>query len=548
MNKIKIFALGGLNELGKNMYVVEVNDDIFVFEAGLKYADDKMLGIDYIIPNYDYLKENKNRIKGLFITHGHDSQMGAISDLLLDIPNLKIYGTAFTLKIIKNQLMEDKIECKNLIEIKAHQKIKFGENSIFPISLTHSVPDNVGYALYTKDGIIFYTGNFLFDASMLGAFKTDIGKLAYVGKQGVLCLLSESGYADKKGYTSPNHRINSIIKETINNNSGRVLINISPAQIYRIEQILNEITPTNRNVVIMGKRIESIILRAIEMGYIHFDKNRIKSIFNAEDSRAVVIVSDEREKPFSNIKRIIKGYDKFVKISEKDTIVFASPVYDGMEKSATKVFDDISKIGSNLVILSEKKYLANHASSEDLMLMLDLMNPKYYFPVNGEYRHQVANKEVALKIGMKEENIILKLNGEVATFIDGKLVDTNEKVKVDDILIDGKTAGDIGELVLKDRESLGENGIVIVTVTLDKVTKELLAGPEILTRGFIYVKENIDLIKEATNISKDIIENNIKPNYVDFNKIKMAIRDKVGKYFYEQTECKPMILIVVQEV
>ena len=284
------------------------------------------------------------------------------------------------------------------------------------------------------------------------------------------------------------------------------------------------------------------------MGYIHFDKNRIKSIFNAEDSRAVVIVSDEREKPFSNIKRIIKGYDKFVKISEKDTIVFASPVYDGMEKSATKVFDDISKIGSNLVILSEKKYLANHASSEDLMLMLDLMNPKYYFPVNGEYRHQVANKEVALKIGMKEENIILKLNGEVATFIDGKLVDTNEKVKVDDILIDGKTAGDIGELVLKDRESLGENGIVIVTVTLDKVTKELLAGPEILTRGFIYVKENIDLIKEATNISKDIIENNIKPNYVDFNKIKMAIRDKVGKYFYEQTECKPMILIVVQEV
>lgn len=548
MNKIKIFALGGLNEVGKNMYIIEVNEDIFIFDAGLKYADDKMLGVDYIIPNYDYLKENRKRIKGLFITHGHDGQMGAISDILLDIPELKIFATPFTLEIIKNQLLEDKIECKNLIEIHAHKKINFGENSIFPISLTHSVPDAVGYALYTKDGIIFYTGNFLFDASMLGAFKTDIGKLAYVGKQGVLCLLSESSYADKKGYTSPNHRINSIIRETLNNNSGRVLINISPAQIYRIEQILYEISSTNRNVVIMGKRIETIILKAIDMGYIKFDKSRIKSIFNADDSRAVIIVSDEREKPFSNIKRIIKGYDKFVKIDEKDTIMFASPVYDGMEKSATKVFDDISKIGSNLVILSEKKYLSNHASSEDLMLMIDLMNPKYYFPINGEYRHQVANKEVALKVGIKEENIILKLNGEVATFNDGKLIETGEKIKVDDILIDGKTAGDVGELVLKDRESLGENGIVIVTVTIDKLTKKLLAGPEILTRGFIYVKENIDLIKEATNISRDIIENNIKPNYVDFNKIKMTIRDKVGKYFYEQTECKPMILIVVQEV
>lgn len=550
MSKIKIFSLGGLNENGKNMYIVEVDDNIFVFDAGLKYPTTGMLGVDYIIPKFDYLINNKKRIKGIFISHGHVGNCGALVDILKELPDVNVYATKFTMNLIKEELQKEKVEVKaNILkEIRPHSKIDVDGYTIFPISVTHSMPETVMYVLYTNDGAICYATDFVFDSTMLGSYKTDIGKLAYVGKQGVLCLLSESGYADKKGYTSPNHRINSIIKETINNNSGRVLINISPAQIYRIEQILNEITPTNRNVVIMGKRIESIILRAIEMGYIHFDKNRIKSIFNAEDSRAVVIVSDEREKPFSNIKRIIKGYDKFVKISEKDTIVFASPVYDGMEKSATKVFDDISKIGSNLVILSEKKYLANHASSEDLMLMLDLMNPKYYFPVNGEYRHQVANKEVALKIGMKEENIILKLNGEVATFIDGKLVDKNEKVKVDDILIDGKTAGDIGELVLKDRESLGENGIVIVTVTLDKVTKELLAGPEILTRGFIYVKENIDLIKEATNISKDIIENNIKPNYVDFNKIKMAIRDKVGKYFYEQTECKPMILIVVQEV
>ncbi len=548
MSKIKIFALGGLNEVGKNMYVVEVDNDIFVFDAGLKYADDKMLGVDYIIPNYDYLKDNKKRIKGIFITHGHDAQMGALSDILIDLKNIKIFGAKFTLDIIKNQLKEDNIKTDNLIEIKPHKKINFGNNSIFPISLTHSVPDAVGYVLYTQDGAIFYTGNYVFDPTMRGSYETDIGKLAYVGKQGVLCLLSESIYAEKKGFTSPNHRISSIINETLNNNSGRILFNIFQAQLYRIQELFNEIMKTNRKIVIMGKTLESLIYNSIENGYVKFDKTRIGNIHQVNDPNIVVIISDEREKPFSNIKRIIKGYDKFITLTEKDTVIFASPVYDGMEKSYTKVLDDISKIGSNIITIPNKKYLSHHASSEDLMMMLELMNPKYYFPVIGEYRHQVANKEAALKVGMNEENIILKTNGEVATIINGELKQTEEKIKVDDILIDGKTVGDIGELVIKDRESLSENGIVIVTVTLDKQTKQILAGPEILTRGFIFVKDNIDLIKEAQNISLQVIENNIEPNYVDFNKIKMEIRDRVGKYLYEETECKPMILIVVQEV
>lgn len=549
MSKIKIFSLGGLNEIGKNMYVVEVNDDIFVFDAGLKYADDNMLGVDYIIPNYDYLIENKNRIKGLFISHGHDQQFGAISDILLDIPDLKIYGTTFTLEVLKEQLKEDNISTNNLFEIKAHKKIHFGENSIFPISLTHAVPDAVGYVLYTTDGAIFYTGNFVFDPSMQGAYKTDVGKLAYVGKQGVLCLLSESLYADKKGFTSPNHRTSSIIREALfKNNNSRILFNTFQAQLYRIQELFTEVMRTNRKVIIMGKRLEALLVRAIDNGYINFDKSRIASLKEINDKNVVIVISDEREKPYSNIKRIIRGYDKFIKISEEDTVIFASPVYDGMEKSSTKVLDDLASLGVNIVTIPTKKFLSLHASSEDLMLMLDLMKPKYYFPVIGEYRHQVANKEVAEQIGMSAENVILNLNGDVATFIDGKLVETGEKVKVDDILIDGKTPGDIGELVLKDRELLSDNGIVIVTATLDKITKQILAGPEILTRGFIYVKENIDLIKEAQNISRDIIENNIKPHYVDFNKIKMEVRDKVGKYFYEETECKPMILIVIQEV
>ena len=548
MSKIKIFALGGLNDSGKNMYVVEVDNDIFVFDAGLKYADDRMLGVDYIIPNFDYIKENFNRVKGLFITHGHQQQMGAVADILTELPNLKIYGTAFTLKILKEELQAEGISTDTLTELKPHRKINFGENAIFPISLTHSVPDTVGYVLYTNDGAIFYTGNYAFDPTMMGNYKTDIGKLAYVGKQGVLCLLCESIYADKKGYTSPQHRCTPAFREILGKTEGRILFNIYDSQVYRIQELLTEIGHTDRKVVIMGKTLENLIYSCIDDGYITFDKSKIGNIHNVNDKNVVVIISDEREKPFSNIKRIVRGTDKFIKITSEDTVVFASQVYDGMEKTATATYDSLAKIGCNLEILSTKKYLSLHASSEDLMLMIDLMQPKYYFPVIGEYRFQVANAEVAKQIGMKEENILLKLNGEVVTFENGVLKDTNEKIKIDDILIDGKTVGDIGEAVLKDREALSDNGIVVVTATIDKTTKKVLAGPEILTRGFIYVKDNIDIIKEAERLSLEVINENIKENYVDFNKIKAGIRDKVGKYLYQVTECKPMVLLVIQEV
>jgi len=475
MSKIKIFALGGQNESGKNMYVVEVDKDIFIFDAGLKYADEKMLGVDYIIPNYDYIKDNIKKVKGIFVTHGHDDHMGALCDMLKDLPDLKIYGAPFTIEIIKEELEAEGLSTKNLIEIKPHKKIEFGKNSIFPISLTHTVPDAVGYVLYTEDGAIFYTGNFVFDPTMLGPYKTDIGKLAYVGKQGVLCLLSESLYADKRGFTSPNHRTNGKIREILNRYQGRILYNIYQAQLYRIQELFNEIQNTDRNVVIMGKRLEGVILKAIDMNYVQFDKKRIKSIHHVNDDKIVVLVSDEREKPFSNLKRILRGYDKFIEITKDDTIVFASPIYDGMERTATKLFDTIARMGATVVEISRKQFPAHHASSEDLMLMLDLMNPKYYMPVIGEYRHQVANANVAKRLGMKEENILLRLNGEVAYFENGKLIDNGMKMPVDDILIDGLAAGDVGELVLKDRELLSDNGIVIITATLDKGKKEGLA-------------------------------------------------------------------------
>ena len=547
MSKINIFALGGQNEIGKNMYVVEVDESIYVFEAGLKYADDKLLGVDYIIPNYDYLKENKDRIKGIFITHGHDQQMGALADILVDIPDVKIYGGKFTLEIIKQDLEESGIEGANLIEVKAHKKIELGSESIFPIQVSHSLPDSYLYVLNTKDGGIVFTGNYIFDPSMMGPYGTDIGKLAYIGKQNVLCLMNESMYAEKSGYTSPSHRASSIIRETIDENEGRIFFNIFETQIYRIQELFNEILKTNRNVVIMGKSLENIILKGIEFGYIDFDKERIKTISHVNDEGILVIISNDREKPYSSLKRILRNSDKYVTLKESDTVVILSPIYESSEITATKVFNKISKIGSKLIILS-KKYLSPHSSSEDIMLMINLMKPKYYMPVNGEYRHQVENAMLAERLNIPKDNILLKLNGEVTTFIDGNLVDTDEKVPIEDILIDGKTIGDIGDLVLKDREMLSDSGIVIVDVNIDKETRNIINKPVVATKGFIYVKENIDIIKEAENIVSEVVKENVKENYIDYNKIKLTIRERLGKYFYKETESKPMIIIVVQEV
>ncbi len=550
MSKIRIFSLGGLNENGKNMYVVEVDQSTFIFDAGLKYGSDKTLGVDYILPDYKYIKENKERIKGIFLTHGHDSNMGAVADILYDIPDLPIYGTKFTLEILRRDLEENNIKATNIKEIRPHSKLTFGDLVIFPISVTHSIPDAVCYVLYTEDGAIVYTGDFVFDYLVDGPYKTDIGKLAYVGKQGVLCLLAESIYAEKPGHTSPNNRIDDFIKQVLLKNDDRIIATIFPAHISRIQEILNQVAKTKRQVIIMGKYLQNLINSSIDMGYIKFDKNKIGDLSNLNDKGVVVLISDEKEKPFMNLERILRGFDKYIKLKDTDTIFITEPPYEGIEKRMALIMDEIAKMNVNVVSLSAKKHLLHHASQEDLMLMINLMNPKYYFPVKGEYRHQVMNAELAEKIGIPKENIILKQNGDVATFIDGKLTDDISHVEVDEILIDGKSQGDIGELVLKDREMLGDSGIVIVSCTLDRATKRILAGPEILTRGFVYVKESGDLLKESEEICHEVIEANIEVDAkkVDYTAIKTSVRDKLGKFLYKETESRPMIITVIQEV
>ena len=548
MSKINIFALGGLNEDGKNMYVVEVDKDIFIFDAGLKYPKDRLLGIDYIIPSYDYLKENQKRVKGIFFSHGHESNIGAISDILMDLPDIPIYAARYTMEMLKFQLELDKVKATNLKEIKFNVPISFGENSIFPIQVTHSIPDSTLFVLNTKDGSIVYAGDFIFDPTMTGHFSCDIGRLAYVGKQNVLCLMTESMYADKPGFTTPEHRVGGFIRKVLHENEDRIIMSVLPAHIYRIQEIFNEVSKTNRRIVIMGKLLNDIINRSLELNYLTINKNKIGDLSNLNDKGVVVLVSDLKEKPYANLERILKDNDKYVRLNSTDTIFITEPMYLGVEKRMVLIMDEFAKKKINVVALDTKEHLLFHPSKEDLMLMIGLMNPKYYFPVKGNYKDQVENGNLAYKLGIPKENILLKQNGDVITFVNGKLSKESRQIKVDEVLIDGKSQNDIGELVLKDREMLAEAGIVIVTATLDKKTKELLAGPEILTRGFIVVKDNMDILKESSVISERIVKNNISNNYVDYNNIKQEIRTTLGKYFYEQTECRPMIITVIGEV
>ena len=544
MSKIKIMGLGGLSETGKNTYVIEVDNYIYIFDCGLKYATENLYGIDYIIPDFDYLVKNKRRIRGLFLTHGHYENMGATSDLLKLIPTLKVYATKFT----KFVLEQDGVNPKNIIEIKPHKKLNFGDVSIFPISVSHSAPDAVMYCLNTKDGAICYTGDFIIDPSMRGAYDMDLGKIAYVGKQGVLALLSESTFSERPGHTSPNHRLIKHFKYAVNHAEGRLIFLVLPNHLYTIQEIFDSLRNTHRKVILMGKQLQSVLDIGLKEGYLNIQDGLLGDLSNINDKDSVLILADNKENPYAVLSKALGGYDKFVSLKSTDTVVFAEPRYDSSEKVLVKLENDLAEMGCEIVSVPKDKCILHHASQEDLMLMIKLLNPKYYMPVKGEYRYMVNNANMASALGIDASNIILKQNGDIVEIDDGVLQDKFKSIKVNDILIDGKSSEDVGELVIKDREMLSENGIVLISATISKKTRQLLVGPEVTTRGFIYIKDSKEMIKEIKNISTTIIERNITDTYVEYNKIKTEIREELGKYLYSETECKPMIIAVIQEV
>lgn len=544
MSKIKIFGLGGLSESGKNTYVVTVDQDIFIFDCGLKYANENLYGIDYIVPDFSFLIKYKKNIKGLFLTHAHYENMGATIDLVRAIPNLKVYATKFTKFILE----QDGLNPNNIIEIAPHKKISFENTSIYPISVSHSTPDSVMYVLNTKDGAICYSGDFIIDPTMMGAYDMDLGKIAYVGKQGVLALLSESSFSERVGHTSPNHRLTSFFKKVIAHTSNRAIFTVLPTHLYTLQEIFNGAENTHRKVILMGKQLQNIVNFSIKENYLHIQDGLLGDLSNIEDKDSIIILSDNRSTPYANLSKLLGGYDKFIKLRENDTIIFAEPRYDATERLLVKLENDLASIGCEIITIPKDKQILHHASQEDLMLLIKLLNPKYYMPVKGEYRYMVNNANLAKQLKMLDENILLKQNGEVVNIEDGKLLNKQEKINVNDVLIDGNSSDDVGDLVIKDRQMLSENGIVLISATISKQGHVLLVGPEVTTRGFIYVKDSLEMIKEIKRISENVIQRNISDVYVEYNKIKTEIREELGDYLFKETECKPMIIAVIQEV
>lgn len=544
MSKIKIFGLGGLSETGKNTYVVEVDNSIFILDCGLKFATENLYGIDYIIPDFDYLVKNKKKIRGLFLTHGHYENMGATNDLIRLIPNLKVYCTKFT----KYVLESDGVNPNNLIEIEPHKKLNFRDVSIFPISVSHSTPDAVMYVINTKDGAICYTGDFIIDPLMRGAYDMDLGKIAYVGKKGVLALLQESSFSEKVGHTSPNHRLVGVFKEAIRHTKDRLMFLVLPTHLYTIQEIFEAARNTHRKIVVMGKQLQNLIEMSLKENYLTIQEGLLGDLSNINDKDAIILMADSKQNPYACISKVLNGYDKFIHLKPTDTVVFAEPRYDENEKLLVKIENDLAMHGCEIVSIPKGKTILHHASKEDLMLMIKLLNPKYYMPVKGEYRYMVNNANLASDLGIPAENILLKQNGDIVEINNGVLQDNFKAMKINDVLIDGKSNDDVGDLVIKDRQMLSENGIVLISATISKKTRAVLVGPEVTTRGFIYIKDSKEMINEIKNISLDVITRNITDRYVDYTTIKTEIREELGKYLYSETECKPMIIAVIQEV
>lgn len=544
MSKIKIFGLGGLSETGKNTYVVEVDNSIFILDCGLKFATENLYGIDYIIPDFDYLVKNKKKIRGLFLTHGHYENMGATNDLIRLIPNLKVYCTKFT----KYVLESDGVNPNNLIEIEPHKKLNFRDVSIFPISVSHSTPDAVMYVINTKDGAICYTGDFIIDPLMRGAYDMDLGKIAYVGKKGVLALLQESSFSEKVGHTSPNHRLVGVFKEAIRHTKDRLMFLVLPTHLYTIQEIFEAARNTHRKIVVMGKQLQNLIEMSLKENYLTIQEGLLGDLSNINDKDTIILMADSKQNPYACISKVLNGYDKFIHLKPTDTVVFAEPRYDENEKLLVKIENDLAMHGCEIVSIPKGKTILHHASKEDLMLMIKLLNPKYYMPVKGEYRYMVNNANLASDLGIPAENILLKQNGDIVEINNGVLQDNFKTMKINDVLIDGKSNDDVGDLVIKDRQMLSENGIVLISATISKKTREVLVGPEVTTRGFIYIKDSKEMINEIKNISLDVITRNITDRYVDYTTIKTEIREELGKYLYSETECKPMIIAVIQEV
>ncbi|OFI47805.1 RNase J family beta-CASP ribonuclease [Floricoccus penangensis] len=551
MSDIKIIPLGGVREFGKNMYAVEVDESIFVLDAGLKYPETEMLGVDFVIPQTTYLAENAERVAGIFLTHGHPDSIGGLPYLLAEV-NAPVFASELTVELAKLNVKDYEATKKfnDFHIVNEKTEIDFGGVNISFFSTTHTIPDSLGIVIGTKEGNIVYTGDFKFDPAVTQGYKTNLGRLAEIGSQGVLALLSDSANALSTEQSASENEVAEKIYDVISDWEGRVIVASVAGNLARIQQTIDAAARAGRAVALTGHDMDQIVETARRLGKLTVDDGMIvplKNIKNYADDEILILEAGRMGEPIRAVADMATGRNKQVKIKEGDLVFAVTSPTVSMETFVAKTENIVYKAGGIMKLLAAEIKVSGHANVRDLQTMIDIMQPKNLIPVQGEYRELEAHAECAMEVGIKPENIFIEKRGDILSYEDGVFVPAGA-VTADNIMIDGSGVGDIGSIVLRDRKILSEDGIFIAVITISKKDKKIISRAKVHTRGFVYVKQSRDLIKDSANLVNETVSNYLEKDEFDWTEIKQEIRDALGKYLYEQTKRRPVILPVVMEV
>ncbi|WMM23262.1 ribonuclease J [Tissierella sp. MB52-C2] len=549
-NKLKIIPLGGLGEVGKNITAIEYKEDMILIDCGMTFPEDEMLGIDVVIPDVTYILKNRDKIRAIVLTHGHEDHIGALPYILNKI-NIPIYGTKLTLGLVENKLKEHKLDKVNMNIVKHGETIKLGVFNVEFIKTGHSIPDSAALAIHTPVGVVVHTGDFKIDYTPIDGDVIDLNRFAELGNKGVLLLMSDSTNAERPGYTMSERTVGNTFREIFLNHKHRILVATFASNVHRIQQIINASEENNRKVVLSGRSMINTIGVALELGYLHMKEGTLIDINDMNkypSDEITIITTGSQGEPMSALSRIASGEHKKVQIQPEDLVIISATPIPGNEKTVSKVINNLVEKGTQVIFESlADVHVSGHACQEELKLMLTLVKPKYFIPVHGEFRHLKKHAEIAGALGTSPENIFILNNGEIMEFTK----DTAEpggNVQSGNILVDGLGVGDVGNIVLRDRKHLSEDGLIVVVVTISKKEGIILAGPDIISRGFVYVRESEDLMEEARKVVRAVLEDCEKKKITDWATLKSNIRDTLRNHLYGKIKRNPMILPIIMEV
>lgn len=550
-NNIKIIPFGGVRENGKNMYAVEIEDQIFILDTGLKYPENELMGIDVVIPDWEYLREHKDKIVGVFLTHGHADSIGALPYFLMDF-NVPVFGSEMTIALAKLAVKNHK-EVKKFNDfhvVDASTAIDFNDVTVSFFQTTHTIPETLGVILETKAGNIVYTGDFKFDQTAKKGYQTDLARLAEIGSQGVLALLSDSAGAGITGASAREQDIGDYIKETFKYQNGRIIVASVASNIMRVQQIINAAVAVGRKIVLSGKDIEQIIDTAMSLGKLHLPDDLFisrKEAEKLEPNQVVILETGKMGEPIKSLQQIANGDNPNLQLTDTDLVfVTTTPSY-AQETEVQKTKDMIYRTGAEVKFISDDLNPSGHANQNDEQLMLNFMKPKFFIPIQGEYRLLDRHAELAEEVGVPKENIFLVNKGDVLTYKNGKF-HVGEHIDVSNTMIDGTGVGDIGNIVLRDRRVLSEDGIFVVVATIDRKKKKIVARPQITSRGFVFVKTNRQLMQQSADLVEKIVQENLDQKEFDWSHLKQDVRDKLNRFLFDQTKRHPVILPVIMEI